>query len=281
MEKKRRTLAIAVILGAAGVLFIIALWYLAAYLLLQSGNSILPYPHKVASALGEILFMEGASKTYIAIGWSVLRVLIGFTVSFILGAILGTLAGLFPKFGNFMAPGTAIMRCLPTAAVLSVLIAIFYSYRGLPDYIPSILGLLVAFPVIYEAFRQGILENDHDVMDSLDIDAGRLSLVGVVWVRWPMSESYIQLASVQSLGLCIKVTVMSEIMVQGGMTSGLGVLISDYINYLEMDKVIAVSILAVALIMVFDLLTTGFKRDQKAKIKALKTVSTNDKHNLN
>ncbi len=268
--KKKRTLAQNAVLGIAGVLFIIAVWYLAAYLMRLRGNRILPYPDKVAAALGEILFGEEADGTYVAVGYSLLRVVIGFAGSFVLGAILGTLAGLYPKFRAFMAPGVSITRALPTAAVVSVLVGIFYGVKGLPDYIPCVLGLLVAFPIIYEAFLTGIAEMDKDVRESLDLDAGSRSLKGIVFVSWPMSASYVKLSSVQSLGLCLKVTIMSEIMVSGGMTSGLGVLIGEYQLNLEMAKVIAVSLLTIAIILVVDLSTMGFKRREKAKIKAAK-----------
>ena len=272
--KKKKTPLLKLGLSLCGVFFMIALWYLASYLMRLGGNTILPYPHDVFVAFFEILFHPGAERTYLAVDWSILRVVLAVLGSFLLGAVLGTIAGLYPSFSHFMAPGVSLMRSLPTAAVLTVLVAIFYGYRGLPDYIPVILGILIGLPIVYEAFRSGIADMDKDVGESLELDAGRKSLRGVVFVSWPMSGGYIKLALIQTVGLCLKVTIMSELMISGGMSSGLGVLIGEYQMFLEMDKVIAVSLLSVLLILAFDLSTSALRKAQKAKLKLEHAVST-------
>lgn len=275
MKEKKGTSLKRLIWGVVGVLFIIGVWYLASYLMRLGGNRLLPYPHDVLVALGTLLFGTEASDTYVAIGWSIARVLIGFSVSFVLASVLGTLAALYPNVKSFMAPGIVIFRALPTAAVVVILVGILYSYRGLPNYIPSILAAMVAFPIIYEAFMSGIENIDEGVKDSIEVDAGRKSIRGIVEVQWPESLPYITLSISQSLGLSLKIVIMSEIMVSGGMGAGIGVLIGFYQVWLGMDNVIALSIIAVVIIGVVDFITATLKHKEKHRKAQKDQVSMN------
>ena len=79
-----------------GVLALIGAWYLLAFCLASNGNYGVPYPHETASLAFSYLFLEGALGTWMAIFWTLLRLVMGFVVSFVLGALFGILAGLFP-----------------------------------------------------------------------------------------------------------------------------------------------------------------------------------------
>lgn len=252
--KKKRTQTHLFLLMFIGFVFLFLIWYLVSYLLLRSGNSLLPYPHEVFVSLIKVSFYpEMSQTTWTAVGWTLFRLILGFFVSFILGALLGTLGGLFKGFGAFMAPGVTLARSVPTAAVVLVLVGIVYGYGNLAEFIPSCLVLLVAFPLIYEAFRSGIQSESQEVVDALRLDCGARSMNAVVSVYWPDSLPFISLSLIQSLGLSLKVSIMSEIIVSGGVRNGLGTLIRLSKENLEMDKTIAYSLLAVIFIALVDI----------------------------
>jgi ABC-type nitrate/sulfonate/bicarbonate transport system permease component len=146
-----------------------------------------------------------------------------------------------------------IARTVPTAAVVLLLAGILSGYHGLPEYIPCFLVFLVVFPMIYEAFSRGIASESQDEKDALELDGGFRSCYAVVHVLWPDSQGYVVLSLVQALGLAMKVSVMSEILTGGSSRFGLGCLISYAKEYLDMQSLIAYSLVAVILISLIDL----------------------------
>jgi NitT/TauT family transport system permease protein len=265
MAKQRKTKLITILCGILGLAFLVFLWWLVSYLMHQNGNRLLPYPHEVWIKLTEVLWLPSeAGDTWVAMGWSLARILIGFSASFLLGAILGTLGGLYKAFAAFMAPYVTFSKTMPTAAFVLILVGIFYSFRGLPPYIPCFLVFLVAFPMIYEAFRSGILSESKEVQDALELDSGKRSLPAVLQVLWPDSQSYISLSLIQSLGLSMKVSIMSEILVNSSVSEGgLGALIQIAQRDLDMSAVIAYSLIAIILILCVDIPVFILKKQLK------------------
>jgi NitT/TauT family transport system permease protein len=265
MSKKQKSTLIKLLWGILGFAFFIGIWALCSYLMYSKNNRLLPYPHEVFSKVIEVLFSPNyASETWVAIGWSCLRLLIGFAISFFLGALFGTLGGLFPKFAAFLSPYVTFSKTMPTAAFVLILVGVFYQFRGLPPYIPCFLVFMVAFPVIYEAFRSGIQNESKDTQDALELDCGKRNVQAVVQVLWPDSQSFIALSLVQSLGLSMKVSVMSEILVNSSSAEGgLGGLIQNAETWLGMKEVIAYSVIAIILILLVDIPMFLLKKELK------------------
>lgn len=265
MAKQQKTKLVEILSGILGLAFLVFLWWLVSYEMHQAGNRLLPYPHEVFSKLHEVLWFPGYSaNTWIAMGWSLARILIGFAISLVFGGLLGTLGGLSRNVSAFMTPYVTFSKTMPTAAFVLILVGIFYSFRGLPPYIPCFLVFLVAFPMIYEAFRSGIRSESKDVQDALELDCGKKSVQAVAYVLWPDSQSYISLSLVQSLGLSMKVSIMSEILVNSSESQGgLGALIQIAQRDLAMDEVIAYSLIAILLILAVDIPVFVLKKQLK------------------
>lgn len=255
MTKQHKTQLIQIICGIAGLAFILFVWWLISEVMHQNANQLLPYPSEVLLALSRLLWAPGfRNVTWLAMGWSLARLLIGFSFSFVLGAALGTLGGLYKNFSAFMAPFVTFAKTMPTAAFVLILVGIFYQFRGLPPYIPCFLVFLVAFPMIYEAFRSGILAESPEVQDALELDCGKRSYAAVKEVLWPDSQSFISLSLIQSLGLGMKVSIMSEILVNSSSAQGgLGGLIKTAQQLVAIDEVIAYSLIAILLILYVDI----------------------------
>ena len=82
----------------------------------------------------------------------------------------------------------------------------------------------------------------------------------------PLATDYILIGIFQSLGLGLKVQIMGESLMGSTTFVGLGIEIyKAYLN-LDMDVVFAYSILAIALIMIADLLTLVLKRKLKQRL---------------
>lgn len=217
-----------------GILFIIALWYLIAFLLRSQENYGVSYPHETLALAFKMLFTDDpegvykAKKTWEGIGYSLLRLIIGYSISFLLAALLGVLAGLYPRIGDFFKPSVGLMKTVPTVGLVMILfaltLAVDHRYLG---WIPVTLVFVVAFPLLFEAFKAGIRNENPDVLDALSLEAGISNPKAVFYVLLPDSLPYIRLGIAQSLGLSFKVLVMAEVLTASNQTRGLGCLIAQ------------------------------------------------------
>ena len=249
--KDKRTQKLALLSTLLGFFFLIGILYLTSFILKSNKNDVLPYPHEILARVIDLLFIKGAKKTWIGVGYTLLRILIGFGVSFILGALLGTIGSLFKLFGNFLSISVAIKRTIPTAAVTIVLLGIFMGpkTRDYLDYIPCI-----AFPLIYESFRNGLDNEETDVMDALRLEAKRTNLRVLFQVRYRDALPFILLGITQSLGLSFKVSIMSEVLTANSISKpGIGSLIVSENQYGTIENVIAYAVISLLLMAVIDI----------------------------
>ena len=241
-----------------GILFLLLVWWVVSTALKAHGSGILKDPLTTIARLFALLFSENPGITWNAIGWSLARLCLGLIGSFLLSAVLGTLAGLFPAVRSFLIPIVGFARTIPTAAVVLVLSVVFLvpGRLGFADFIPSVLTFLVAFPLFYEAFLSGITSLDADTEQALILDAGKRSPRAVFEVLWPMSIPQIRMAAAQGLGLSLKVTIMSEVLTANSATHpGIGTLIMDCQTNpsLRVEDVIPYSLLALLLMIFLDI----------------------------
>lgn len=256
MNKKQTQRLLSVLAVVAGFVFLILLWWMISAILESQGNHLCPDPWVTFGRLFMMLFGGYETKnTYLAIGWTFLRLLIGFISSFIVASILGIIAGLHRYFEKFMKPIITFCRTVPTAAVVLILAGIFLNIKGLPSYIPCFLVFLVAFPVIYQAYVDGIHNEDQLIKDAAQLDIGYKSISSVTNVIVPDIAPYILLSIVQSLGLSMKVSIMSEIVTASSeSTLGIGSMIAHAKNYeLDMVAILAYSLLAIIIIALIDI----------------------------
>ena len=150
-------------IAIAAALVFFGVWELAARIIGYS--AILPTFTSVVAALGNLLI---SPKFYSAVAASLLRALIGFITALVLGTVIGVTAGKYKSLAAVMRPLNAFMRTVPVAAITLV----FAIWVG-SNVLPSLIGFLLIFPVIYEQACSGVesipaeLEN---VMDEAGAD---------------------------------------------------------------------------------------------------------------
>lgn len=266
-EKRRKITRVLALLG--GLLFLILLWWLLSFILETNGNYLLPSPWVTFRSLGTALFdQELAPITFTSLGWTFMRLVIGFAVSLFLGAFLGTLSGLFEGFGSFMTPSIVLMKAIPTVAVVLILTGLFFGrdYRAIAPYIPIFLAFLVMFPLIYESFSAGIRSVSKETREALSLDGAERHLSSVWKVYYPKAFPLIAVSFVSSLGLGLKVTIMSEVLIGNNVQNGLGELIREARDWLGMDYLLAYSILGVIVVGLVDLALHFLKKELKKRL---------------
>lgn len=225
-----------------GIAFIFFLWWLVSYL---ANSSILPGPVDTFNALGP-LFLQ--SFFYASLGYTLLRVILTLLICFILGGLLGTLSALFKPLGTFLYPLISVLRVYPTIIFL-VIIVILVNDRLSPYVISS----LVLFPIIYQAFYEGINNIDDDIIKSLRIEGNVRHPKNVFKVLLPLSFPYIALSITQTVGLGLKVTMMAELLGSSNTLPGLGNLIKIYQQDANYAGIYAVAIVSIMLTIFIDI----------------------------
>jgi NitT/TauT family transport system permease protein len=128
-----------ILLGAVGVVSIFGLWTLAAYQL-HTGSALVPTPVDTWWALAKMWSNGTLQKDLVA---SLQRVAIGYSISIVIGVVLGIGIGSFASFEAFLEPQIGFLRYIPATA----LTPLFLLWLGI-DESPKI-WLIVAGTVFY------------------------------------------------------------------------------------------------------------------------------------
>ena len=238
-----------ILITIGGILFVFLVWWIVSICI---NSTLFPTPFV---ALERMFVLLGKGSTYEAIGGTFYRLLIAFLISFLLALIFGILAGLLKGFKRFFSPFVSVFRTIPTAALIFILIVLVKSTVSL-----VIIDFLLMFPILYEAVVTGIKNIDKNVIDALEVDQGKTNKTAIVKVIVPMSGPYIVLGIIQSLGLGMKVSIMSEVLVGDTSVPGLGRMLRVASNEADMPTIFAIAIISIILIALLDILVKVIKK---------------------
>ena len=240
-----------------GAFFILGLWYIIS-LAQGHGNIVFPTPIDTFVKTGEIL-----SKAYIykCLGWTILRTLIAFGISFAAALILGILAGRFPKFYVFLKPLVIVLKSAPTAAFIFLFLIIVGS-----KYASIFIVFLISFPILFESVVGGLNSVSVDINNALKIDSGN-KIKGFFMVKLPLAIPYIIVGLLSSFALSFKISIMAEI-IAGDTNYGLGSAITAYrsMDPTDLTPIFSVTLIAILIILFVDILTLLFKYFFKGKL---------------
>lgn len=248
---KKYRLILWTIVGIAGVFLV---WWILSLIL---KTTLFPGPNKV---LPEFIRFLGQANTYKAIGGTILRLLISITAGLIFGLFLGIIAGLNASFRAFIRPFIIVFKTIPTAAVIYILIVLMS-----PKFAPIIIVFLMTFPILYESIVSGMTSIDQTIIDAASMD-GSGTFQKVFKIYLPLSWNYIVLGVVSSVGLGMKVAIMSEILSGSDSADGIGKLIRNASLTVDMTAIMAYALIAIIIIGIVDLGIHYAKKKLKASI---------------
>ena len=204
------------ILFALGIVFVLALWLLLS-LLFDRNNVVFPSP---IITFAELFRLLGQGKTYRYLGYTFLRILMGFSLSMLLALVIGLFAGNHPNLYQFLKPLMIVIKSIPTVALVFIFIVV-----AQPKYAPILLVFVVCFPIIYEGVVGGIRNVDKDVLDSSKVD-GATYFKGAFYIKLPLAIPFILVSVISSFALSFKIEIMAEV-ITGVTARGLGSAISS------------------------------------------------------
>ena len=232
-------------LSSIGLIFII--W--AIYAQSVANPYILPGPGVTIEYLGQLLT---DLETYKTIFLTLFRLFIAFILSLSMAVILGVFAGNKDIVDEFLHPITSMLRSLPIASIIIIIIIIFGNQTSL-----YIITFLMIFPITYEATKAGVKNIDQSIKDALALE-GLPKWKLIIFVQLPLAYPFISTAITQSLGLGFKVIVMAEFISQS--RSGIGRALKDGSISIDYQAVFAWTLIIIFIVIIFESLLNIIKR---------------------
>ncbi|MDD3170776.1 MAG: ABC transporter permease subunit [Bacilli bacterium] len=222
-----------------GIVFIFLLWFIASYLM--DNSLVIP---KISEVFSAFINMFKEKQTYLVIFNTMLRLLMTVGVSFVIALILSLISYVSSKFREFIRPLMTLMRTIPVAAIIIILLMIFGNVKS-----PYIITLLIVLPIMYEAFLLSFQSIDRGITDEIKMISG-VNFETIKGVYIPLIMPQIFSALVSTIGLGLKVMVMSEFIAQPNNT--IGYMMLQEKNFLEMANVFAWTIVLIIFILIVE-----------------------------
>ncbi len=185
------------------VLIWLLIWQAAA--MLVNSELLLVSPVRTVTRLWEL---AGEGPFWGAVGYSFLRIALGFLIGTLLGVLLAILAGRFPPVRQLLAPLMLTVRSVPVASFI-VVILIWFGARQLS----VVIDLLMVLPIIYTNTLTGILSRDGQIGE-----VARVFRVSPVrrglYMDLPQVLPHFRSGCRLALGLCWKAGIAAELISQ-------------------------------------------------------------------
>ena len=239
-----------------GTIFVVLLWFLISLIFDKQGG-IFPSPFLTFKKFFELL---KEPYTYTCLGYTMLRMLVGFISSFIVALIIGVIAGNNTSVYQFLKPLMITIKSIPTVALVFLFIVVVA-----PKYAPILVVSLICFPILYESVVGGIRSVEKDLIEASKVD-GATYVKGVWYIKLPLSIPYIIVGVVSSFALSFKIEIMAEV-ITGYTKNGLGSVIQyeQKADPSNMESIFAYALFAVIIMLLVSLLEEVIKHILKKR----------------
>ena len=233
-----------------GFLFLIGVWFLVSAII-DLNNMIFPSPYNTFKLMFELL---GKKATYRYLGFSVLRLVIGFSISFALAFLLGIIVNNSDVLYNFFTPIITFLKAAPTATFVFLFLVLFGGRNA-----PAFVVVVMCFPILYESVVSALRSTSKSMIDAAQIDgAGKFKTL--IKVQIPLGMPFISLGLLSTFGMAFKVEIMAEI-ITGITKGGIGTMIkiSNLLDGTDLTAMFAYSLMAIILVLVVSICASVFK----------------------
>ena len=187
-------LSIAVFLG---------IWKILSLVL--GAEIILPSPEKTVLGFFRLLL---STKFWPAFGATIIRGLLGFTISCAAGIVLGITSGLKPGIHAFVKPYLAIIK--PTPVMSVILLALIWFKT---DNVPIFVSFLIAFPIIFSNVIEGVNQVEEKLIEMSKL-YGIKKRTTLFHIYIPSITPYFLAGISSGLGITWKVVIAAEVLSQ-------------------------------------------------------------------
>jgi NitT/TauT family transport system permease protein len=180
-----------------------------------------------------------------AVFHSITRGLIGFAISFLSGIVLGITTGFSKILYRFMEPVLVIIKSIPLISIILISLIWFDS-----ENVPIFASFLVSFPIVYTNVVEGVKNIDTKILEmAKSFRATKIRVLTEIYI--PAILPFIIAAAVSSVGIGWKAVIAAEVLSNPLKAIGTNMQLSKI--YLETDKVIAWTVIAILISYFFEL----------------------------
>ena len=181
------------------------------------------------------------------------RGFLAFLISLLLGYLLAYISYKSIVFKELISPLISFLRSIPTISVIIIVIMIVD--LKLISY--TIVSLII-FPMIYQNLLHSFENIDSELiminkMDNIN------PIKNFFLFIFPITLPGLLNAIIQTLGLSIKIQIMSEILTGSTKLKGIGLLLNNYRTNLEIENVFALTLMIILFVYIIELLIKKIK----------------------
>jgi len=226
-------------ISLASVICVLVVWKILS-LHLRS-DFVLPSPEKT---LVTTLTLFGNTGFLATVGTTILRGLTGFIISGILGIATGIITGINPNINAFLQPILVTIRSIPVISI--ILLALIWFH---PGAVPVFIGMLTMFPFITTNVSDGIRSIDSElVVMATFYKISRKRIIRELYI--PAIMPFIVSGASSALGIGWRAIIIGEVLSQP--EYGIGTMMQNAQTFLNVDAVIAWTIIAVLISFIFE-----------------------------
>lgn len=240
-----------IVLYILGICLLLGVWFLVSTLV-DIDSMVFPNPFKTIARMVELL---GQKSTYRYLAFSVLRLLIGFAVSFVLAFLIGMLVHDNEKLYALFTPIMTFFKAAPTATFVFLFI-ILIGAKNAPVYVV----ITVTMPILYESIVSALKSASKTAVEASKLD-GANNLQTLLRIQIPLGIPFIALGVVSTFAMAFKIEIMAEI-ITGFTNGGIGSIIhtSQIINVTDLTDMFAYSLMAIILVLMLTIATSLLKQ---------------------
>ena len=236
------------IISIVSILVLILIWKIIS--LIYNSDIILPSPEFTLLTTGKLIISKGFVKI---ISITILRGLIGFGISFILGIIIGILAGVNQSFYAFLSPILVAVRSVPIVSIILLALIWFKS-----DFVPVFIALLTMFPFICTNIIDGMRNVDKELIQMSEFyKIPQLTIIKDVYI--PAITPFIFSGASSAMGFGWRAIIIGEVLSQPQF--GIGTFMHSAQTYLLVNELIAWTIIAVVISYIFEIILRKIEKN--------------------
>ncbi len=256
MRRKSRTRKQVIAERICAVVFALILWQVVAMLLNET--LLMATPTRVARELSYLVF---ESAFWGAVWFSFKRIVLGFFLALVAGALLAVCAARFHIVETLLWPFISIIKATPVASFI-ILCLVWLNAKNLSVFI----SFLMVVPIIYSNVLQGILSTDVKLLEMAHVFKMSWSKQ-FVYIYLPQLKSYLLSACSVSLGIAWKSGVAAEVIgVPGG---SIGERLYQAKLYLDSPELFAWTAVIIVVSVIFEKLILMLLRRLYKRLEAI------------
>jgi len=216
------------------IIFWLLVWQVV-YLIVGQ-EIIIPSPLMVLKIIANLF---KTTEFYLIVLMSVLRVLAGFVLGFIIGILFSYLTFNYLLLKSALSPVIETIKSTPVVSFI-LIVMIFVK----PNYVAVVLSALIVFPLVYQNVLEGIKQTDNDLLQMAEIFRfSKFKKVKLIYFE--SIKPYLTAAFISGIGFSFKAGISGEVLSIPKYSIGLQMYNSKI--YLETDRLIAWSIIVIVL----------------------------------